>query len=95
MPKATATSQSLMRRVNVNLPAMIYEALESLAKRRGTTMAEVLKNAVALEAFLERELEQGNHLGVKNQKGEFREIIFRDRPPTPVPESVPKNGQPA
>jgi hypothetical protein len=47
------------KRVNVNFPKIVFEVLEDLARRKGTTMTEVLRDAVALEQWVEEERAAG------------------------------------
>ncbi len=53
-----------------------YRTLEELARRKGTTMSEVLRDAISLEAYAEKVREEGNRLLVEDD-GKFREIVIR------------------
>lgn len=64
------------RRVNVNFSEPVYEMLDRLAKRRGTTMAEILRDAIALEAWVDEEREKGGRVLVE-RNGEVRELLLR------------------
>lgn len=64
------------RRVNVNFSEVVYRMLDELAKRKGTTMAEVLRDAIALEKWVEDERAQGGRILVE-RNGEVRELVLR------------------
>ena len=63
-------------RVNVNFSQSAYETLENLARRKGTTMSEVLRRAIELEKFVQDEQEKGNRLLIEST-GEVREVLVR------------------
>ena len=65
-----------MRRVNVNFAESTYGILEELARKRGKSMAEVLRDAIALEKWIEDARAEGARLLIR-QNGETREIVLR------------------
>ena len=71
MVKAQETS----KRVNFILSEGIYKGLEKLAKKKQTSVAEILRDAIALEIWLQKELEQGNTLLV-GKGSKFKEVVF-------------------
>lgn len=68
----TVTEQ---RRVNVNFSDSAYKTLEELARRKGKTMSEVLREAIALEKWFEDVQNRGDKVLVERQDGKTREII--------------------
>jgi hypothetical protein len=64
------------RRVNVNFAPPVYQMLEELARRRGKTMAEVLRDAIALEKWVEDQHEEGGRILVE-RNGDIRELVWR------------------
>lgn len=66
-----------VKRVNVNFSDDAYGALEELARRRSTTMAEVLRDAIAREWWFEEEVRGKNlRLLVDEGDGNIRQIVF-------------------
>jgi predicted DNA-binding protein len=63
-------------RVNVNFSESAYETLDELARRRGKTMSEVLRDAISLEKWFEDTRDEGGRVLVERD-GEAREIIPR------------------
>ena len=67
---------STTRRVNVNFSDSVYRTLEELAERRGKSMAEVLRDSIALEKWVADAQAEGAHIMI--QKGdEIRELLIR------------------
>jgi predicted DNA-binding protein len=62
-----------VHRVNVNFAESTYAALEDLAKRKGKTKAEVLRDAIALEKWFQDTREQGAKILVERD-GKTREL---------------------
>ena len=62
------------RRVNVDFPEDTYKALESMAQKRGTTLSEVLRDAVGLEKWYEDTKQEGARVLVERD-GKVREVI--------------------
>jgi predicted DNA-binding protein len=63
-------------RVNVNFSESAYETLDELARRRGKTMSEVLRDAISLEKWFEDTRSEGGRVLIERD-GEAREIIPR------------------
>ena len=63
-----------MRRVNVNFSPQAYSALEQLARQKGKTMSEVLRDAIALEQWFETTRQEGGRVLVERD-GEVRELL--------------------
>jgi hypothetical protein len=64
------------RRVNVNFSESAYRTLEDLADRKGKSMSEVLRDAIALEKWFQDTNESGGKVVVE-QDGRAREVIPR------------------
>lgn len=64
------------REVRVTFAASVYDALHGLARRRGRSVPEVLRDAVAMEQWLEEVGARGGRLLVERD-GVLREIRRR------------------
>ncbi len=62
-------------RINAELSPAIAQQLSDLAAVRGTTMSEVLRQAIATEAYIQACVDGGEKIFV-GQKGAVREIVF-------------------
>lgn len=71
----TAPTGTRVRRVNVNFSEQAYETLEELAARSGKSMSDVLREAIALKAWFDRERAAGNRILVERPGGQLREVI--------------------
>jgi hypothetical protein len=63
-----------VRRVNVNFSREAYDALLQLAEERGVTMSTVLRDAIAMEKWLQEEKREGAKFLIKNGD-EVREVL--------------------
>ena len=63
-------------RVNVTFSEPIYETLSELAEAKGTSMAEVLRAAIALEKWFAATTSQGGRVLVERD-GKTMEVIPR------------------
>lgn len=63
-------------RVNVNFSEGAYRDLDTLADRQGKTKAEVLRDAIALERWVDEARREGGRILIERD-GEVREIIPR------------------
>lgn len=70
------TYVATVHRVNVNFSESAYETLEDLAKRRGKSMSEVLRDAIALEKWFDDTYREGGRFLI-DRDGETREVIPR------------------
>lgn len=61
-------------RFSVNISGSAYEALEEIARRKGKTKAEVLRDALGLLQWFENTNKEGARILVE-RGGQFREII--------------------
>ena len=64
------------KRVNVNFSDEVYGELAEIAKERGVTLSEVLRDAVTLEKYVADTKKEGGRLLVERE-GETRELLVR------------------
>jgi Ribbon-helix-helix protein, copG family len=80
MPLATGPNREKAmpktHRVNVNFSESAYKTLEDLADRKGKTLSEVLRDAIALEKWFQDTNDEGGKVLVE-QEGRAREVIPR------------------
>lgn len=62
------------RRVNVNFSPDTYAALESLALKKGKSVSDVLRDAIALERWFEETRGEGGRVLVERD-GQVRELL--------------------
>lgn len=65
-----------VHRFNVNFSEGAYRDLTNLAESTGRTMAQVLRDGIALVRFFDDEQRKGNHILVEKD-GRVREVLFR------------------
>jgi hypothetical protein len=63
-------------KTSVNLPQASVDDLKELAKRSGSTMAEVLRRAIANEKFFSDTVEKGGKVLIQ-EDGDMKQVIFR------------------
>ncbi len=73
---AAGATQSAMRRVNVNFSSSAYEALARLAERKGVSMSEALRQAIALDDYLTGAQGDGARL-LLERNGQVSELVIR------------------
>jgi metal-responsive CopG/Arc/MetJ family transcriptional regulator len=66
----------MAKRVNVNFSEEVYTELAQIAKERGVTLSEVLRDAVTLEKYVADTRRQGGRLLVERD-GETKELLIR------------------
>ncbi len=66
----------MARRVNVNFSEEVYGSLDKLAKRKGKTLSEVLRDAIALETWFDDAKSEGSHILIERD-GKIHEVIPR------------------
>jgi Ribbon-helix-helix protein, copG family len=71
---ANATST---KRMSVSLSGDAARLLEHLAEAQGITQNEALRKAIATEAYLRQEMEQGAKVLLQKSNKEIREVVFR------------------
>jgi hypothetical protein len=68
-------AQPRVQRVNVNFSEQAYQTLQDLATQSGKSMSEVLREAIALKAWFDRERAEGNRILTEGRDGRIREVI--------------------
>jgi Ribbon-helix-helix protein, copG family len=64
------------RRVNVNFSSDTYELLSRIASRKGISMSEVLRQAIALEDYVEQARLEGARVLI-DRGGRVNELVLR------------------
>ncbi len=65
-----------VHRVNVNFSEDAYQELAKLAERKGKTISDLLRDAIALEQWFDETNRQGDRVLVERD-GKVREVIPR------------------
>jgi predicted transcriptional regulator len=66
-----------MSKITVNLPDEVIAAIAQIAKSRGISKTEALRQAVSLNAFVQNEREKGARLLIERpDKNEVRELVL-------------------
>lgn len=65
------------RRLSVTFADSTYRVLEDLAERKRKSMAEVLRDALALENYAQRAVEEGSQLLIRQKDGQVQELLLR------------------
>jgi hypothetical protein len=73
-PTSSQPGKAGLRRVNANFAAEAYDRLEELAALRGTSLSEVLRQAIALLYWFETTRREGGRILVERD-GQLREVI--------------------
>jgi hypothetical protein len=66
-------------RLSVNLSLDTAEVLKGLARRKGITITDAIRRAIAVWSFVEDELDKGNRIAVVervNGSERVREVVF-------------------
>ena len=61
-------------RINVVFSKEINDMLESIARRKGKTKSEILRDAISLEKWFNDVLDEGGHVLVERD-GKIREVL--------------------
>jgi len=64
-------------KMSVNLPTDAVKVLKKLAKKRGCTMTDVLRQAIGTEKFIEDVNEAEGKVLVEDKRGRVRQLVFR------------------
>lgn len=65
------------KRLSISLSADAAELLESLSEEQGVSLSEVIRRALATEAYIQREIQQGSRILIQKADEQIREVIFR------------------
>lgn len=63
-------------KLSVNLPPGDVTLLRELAKRRSSTMTEVIRRGLSLQGYLQEALDKGGKIFVEDRRGRLREIVL-------------------
>jgi predicted transcriptional regulator len=65
-------------KMNIQLSDELAETVRTLAKKRNTSISDVVRRAISLDKFFEEELSEGNTVILKNKNSDkMREVILR------------------
>lgn len=64
-------------RLSVNLSADVAEALRALAAQKGASISEIVRDAIATEAFLVEEQSSGGQILVREKDGSMKQVVLR------------------
>jgi len=65
-------------RMNIELSDELAETVRILAKKRNTSISDVVRRAISLDNFFEEELSEGNTVILKNKNTDkMREVVLR------------------
>jgi hypothetical protein len=67
----------MSHKLNVSFSPSAYATLEKLADEKGKTMANVLRDAIALEKWFVDTTKDGSKVLVEHRDGKIREVIPR------------------
>ncbi|QIN82739.1 ribbon-helix-helix protein, CopG family [Rubrobacter tropicus] len=62
-------------RVNANFSPDAYKVLTEIAERRGKSISEVLRDAIAFEKWYQDTVDSGGHVLVERNSGRPQEIV--------------------
>jgi hypothetical protein len=64
------------RKVSMNLPEEMLSELASVAKAQGTTMTDVVRQAVSVQRYLAQQVRAGGRILVQQKDKSLKEIIL-------------------
>jgi predicted DNA-binding protein len=64
-------------KTSVNLPDVTLNALESIAKKRGKTMSQVIRDAIATEQVIQEAADGDAKVLIKEKDGSIKQLIIR------------------
>ena len=67
----------MSKRVNVNFSDEIFRELERIARERGKSLSDVLRDAVTLEKYVAEARRGGGRVVLESSTGEQRELLVR------------------
>lgn len=63
-------------KLSVNLPPEDVAVIRELAKRRSTTMTEVIRKGIGMQKYLQAAVDKGGKIFVEDRRGRLREIVL-------------------
>lgn len=64
-------------KTSINLPTDAVETLKKLAAKRGSTMADVIRQAISTEKFLEETVSTGGKVLIEEKDKSIRQLLIR------------------
>ncbi|HEY9798722.1 MAG TPA: ribbon-helix-helix protein, CopG family [Leptolyngbyaceae cyanobacterium] len=77
LSKEQTSNASSVKRMSISLSGDIARLLEFLAESQGISQNEALRKAIATEAYLLQERQQGTKVLLQKPDKEIREVLFR------------------
>ena len=66
---------NVTKKVSFSLPQKDINTLKNLASNRGTSMAEVLRRAIAMEEFLASSIAAGGKILIENKDKKVQQLV--------------------
>jgi hypothetical protein len=63
-------------KLSINLPPGDVTVIRELAKRRSTTMTEVIRRGIGTEKYLQDAVDKGGKILVEDRRGRLRQIVI-------------------
>lgn len=63
-------------KLSVNLSPEDVEVIRELAKKRSTTMTEVIRKGIGMQKYLQDAVAKGGKILVEDRRGRLREIVL-------------------
>jgi hypothetical protein len=63
-------------KLSVNLPQEDVDVIRGLAKRRSTTMTEVIRKGIGTQKWLQDAVDKGGKIFVEDRRGRLRQIVL-------------------
>lgn len=76
MLEQKTTNGQATRAIEVVISDEAYEALQEIMEHRGISVADALKEALALEKWYLKTKKDGGHILVKPKYGEIQELVY-------------------
>lgn len=76
-PTNGSSNATNTKRMSVSLSGDAARLLEYLAEVQGITQNEALRKAIATEAYIRQEMEQGAKVLLQKSNKDIREVVFR------------------
>lgn len=73
---AKPETKSKMIKMSVNLSSEAVDALQELARKRGTTVTEALRQVIGTAKYLDEVLTADGKVLVEDRRGRVRELVF-------------------
>lgn len=69
-----ADSQSAEKEITVSFSPKVFKMLEEIAEKRGTSVIEVIEEAIGLEQSYQKALEEGGRMIIEGKNGQVWEL---------------------